>query len=303
MCRLFALHAGHQDVAAEFWLLDAPDSFALQSETNADGFGIAALTSTDGMMLIRNPVQASSDRVYGGVARQAEACQYLAHLRYADTGEVALRNTHPFFQDGRVFAHNGVVGDLERLEQRLGGARAMVSGDTDSERFFTLITVAIREADGDVHAGITAAVRELADEYELYSLNFIMGSVGHLWAFRYPEHNPLHLLERSAGGHTGQEPLDERSAFGNMRVRSAPCSSTATVVISSERMDEEPGWREVASGELLHVGPDLVVEREIIIDRAPAHQMVLRGVAAKSQAFERDESSGGEGAGATLTSR
>jgi len=41
MCRLFALHAGERDVAAEFWLLDAPTSIARQSERNADGYGLA----------------------------------------------------------------------------------------------------------------------------------------------------------------------------------------------------------------------------------------------------------------------
>jgi predicted glutamine amidotransferase len=59
MCRLFALHAGERDVAAEFWLLDAPTSIARQSERNADGYGMAALTSRRGMILIRNPVIAS----------------------------------------------------------------------------------------------------------------------------------------------------------------------------------------------------------------------------------------------------
>ena len=53
MCRLFALHAGDRDVAADFWLLDAPDSIARQSEINADGYGLAALTSKHGLILMR----------------------------------------------------------------------------------------------------------------------------------------------------------------------------------------------------------------------------------------------------------
>lgn len=289
MCRLFALHAGSEDVMADFWLLEAPDSLASQSESNADGFGLAALTAGQGLMLIRNPVQASEDRVYNRVARRAEACQYLVHLRYADTGGVSLANTHPFLQDGRIFAHNGVVGDLERLERRLGDELAMVSGDTDSERFFTLVTVCIREAGGDVRAGIVAAVRELAVEYELYSINFLMASVGHLWAFRYPEHNPLYLLEREAGGENGGRPLDERSSAGTVRLRSEACMEQPTVVIASERMDEEPGWEEVGVGELVHVGPDLKVEREVVLEGPPAHQMVLGGRAVESQSFERDD--------------
>jgi hypothetical protein len=91
-----------------------------------------------------------------------------------------------------------VVGDLERLEHRLGEHRAMVSGDTDSERVFALMTLCIRQAGGDVRAGITTAVRELAADYELYSINFLLGEVGHLWAFRYPEHNPLLFLEHAS---------------------------------------------------------------------------------------------------------
>jgi glutamine amidotransferase len=148
MCRLFALHAGERDVAAEFWLLDAPVSIARQSEMNADGYGLAALTARRGMVLIRNPVQASEDPAYRHVARRLEAAEMFVHLRYASTGGVSLVNTHPFSQDGRLFAHNGVVGDLARIEARLGTNRAMVMGDTDSERFFALITLAIREAQG-----------------------------------------------------------------------------------------------------------------------------------------------------------
>src|SRR4051812_20717554 len=159
MCRLFALHAGSHDVEADFWLLEAPTSLAAQSEVNADGFGIAALSAEAALLLIRNPVQAGSDRMYRGVARHAEACQFLVHLRYADTGGVSLPNTHPFLQDGRVFAHNGVVGDLERLEQRLGEQRAMVTGETDSERVFALITGCIREAGGGGPGRITAPPR------------------------------------------------------------------------------------------------------------------------------------------------
>lgn len=288
MCRLFALHAGHEDVAAEFWLLEAPDSFASQSAANADGFGLAAVTSREGLLLIRNPVQASEDSVYNRVARRAEASQYLAHIRFADTGGVSLKNTHPFFQDGRVFAHNGVVGDLEKLERRLGDSLPMVNGDTDSERFFALVTLSIRETGGDVEAGIAAAVSELATEYEIYSINFIMASVGHLWAFRYPEHNPLHILEREPGGVSGDSPLDQRNSSGTLRMRSENCAGVPTVVVASERMDDEPGWEEVGVGELVHVGPDLNVERRTILTEPPRHQMVLSGVAVESQSLERD---------------
>jgi len=281
MCRLFALHSGHQDVAAEFWLLDAPDSIASQSEINADGYGMAALTAEHALMLIRNPVRASQDRAYKQIARRLEACEMIVHLRYADTGKIALVNTHPFTQDGRVFAHNGVVGDLDQIEAKLGYNRAMVMGDTDSERFFALITLAIRDAGGDTRAGITAAVRDIVEEYELYSLNFVIGELGHIWAFRYPEHNELHILERKAGGNAGDAPLHHEDS--TLRVHSEDACTKPAVVIASERISDEPGWDEVKSGELIHIGPDLKVDRDIIVDGPPKHPMVLSGLASVSQ--------------------
>jgi predicted glutamine amidotransferase len=285
MCRLFALHAGDRDVAADFWLLDAPDSLARQSEINADGYGLAALTSKQGMLLMRNPVEAGSDSAYQAVAQRLVAAEMIVHLRYADTGPTSLVNTHPFTQDGRAFAHNGVVGDLERIEERLGPNRAMVMGDTDSERLFTLITLAIRDAGGDTRAGIKAAVNEVVEEYELYSINFVMGELGHIWAFRYPEKNPLLIHQRGAGGPSGEAQLDQADTGGNLRLRSDEAADVPLVVIASEQISDEPGWEEIGVGELVHVGPDLEVDRETIVTGPPRHPMTLSDRAEKSQAY------------------
>jgi glutamine amidotransferase len=281
MCRLFALHAGNRDVAADFWLLDAPDSMARQSEVNADGYGLAALTSRRGLILIRNPVEAATNQAYQAVAERLVASEMIVHLRYAATGGTSLANTHPFAYDGRVFAHNGVLGDLDRIEERLGSNRAMVLGDTDSERFFALITLAIREA-GDVRAGITAAVREVVENYELYSLNFVIGELGNVWAFRYPEFNPLHLLERGAG-EAEADTISHEDAAGTMRLSHEAVAPV--VIFASEKISDEPGWEEIGVGELVHVGPDLVVDRETIVSGPPKHLMELHHEAAKSQAY------------------
>ncbi|HTR74134.1 MAG TPA: class II glutamine amidotransferase [Solirubrobacterales bacterium] len=279
MCRLFALHAGDRDVAADFWLLNAPDSIARQSEINADGYGLAALTSKQGMLLMRSPVQAASNPAYNAVAERLVAAEMLVHLRYADTGKASLVNTHPFSQDGRIFAHNGVVGDLDQIEERLGSNRAMVMGQTDSERFFALITLAIRETGGDVRAGIKAAVSEVVDRYELYSLNFVLAEQGNIWGFRYPDKNPLHLFRRTSGD-AGMHHSDEA---GTLQLHLDEAGETPVVVISSEQISEEPGWEEIESGELIHIGPDLEVDRETIVDGPPRHPMVLKGRATVSQ--------------------
>jgi Glutamine amidotransferases class-II len=162
VCRLFGLHAGAHDVNATFWLLDAPVSIAELSHRNADGYGLATFGSDGELDLVRAPVRAADDEDFATTARATHAAVYLAHVRYADTGQASEANTHPFSLDGRAFAHNGVVSDLGELDLRLGADRALVQGETDSERFFALMTLAIREHDGDVRAGIIAATRQLA---------------------------------------------------------------------------------------------------------------------------------------------
>jgi glutamine amidotransferase len=288
MCRLFGLHAGDEPVRATFWLLDAPGSLLVQSERNPDGFGLATFAPDGRVAVEKRPVRAAGDELFLRQARAECSRIYLAHVRYADTGTPSPANTHPFVQDGRAFAHNGVVGELDRLERELGDARALVAGDTDSERLFAVISKAIREHDGDVWEGIVAATRHLAASVELYSLNLLLATADELWALRYPEHNELFLLDRAPGGPRGGHALDETSAYGTLRLRSPEGADRRVVVVASEPMDEDPGWAEILPGELVHVGPDLRVRREVVLPDPPAKPLRLAGRAALSQAQERD---------------
>ena len=86
----------------------------------------------------------------------------------------------------------------------------MVSGDTDSERFFALITREIAAADGDVRAGIESACTWVAAELPLLAINFVLATPDSVWALRYPETHPLYLLEREPG-----EPLEHSSTLGS----------------------------------------------------------------------------------------
>ena len=48
-----------------------------------------------------------------------------------------------------------------------------------------------------------------------------------------------------------------------------------SVVIASEQLDGESGWRMLAPGELVHVGPDLSVHSAIVISQQPARLVLL----------------------------
>jgi predicted glutamine amidotransferase len=290
MCRLFAL-AAREPVRAAFWLLEAPDSLAEQSRRNPDGYGLATF-GPDGPEVEKEPVAAFSDADFRREAREQVSRTFLAHVRYASVGPHVLENTHPFLQDGRVFAHNGHIGGLDALEARLGDEEALVHGDTDSERFFALVTREIR-ARGDVGAGLVAAARWIAAELPLFALNCILATADGVWALRYPDTHDLLVLERSPGGPGGDRHLEHASAAGRIRVRSGDLAAQPAVVIATERMDEDAGWTALAPGELLHVDRGLRVTRELALPDPPAHPLKLADLEPEAAAAQAQ---GGRGA-------
>ena len=163
MCRLFGMHAGPKPVRATFWLLTAPDSLAEQSRRMADGFGIGVFNSAGKPLVDKAPMPAYEDRAYASAARTLEGRTFIAHVRYASTGANTIENTHPFLQDDRLLAHNGVVEDLDVLDDRLRALEVMhlVQGQTDSERVFALITGLARQDGGNLAEAIPAAVGAL----------------------------------------------------------------------------------------------------------------------------------------------
>jgi predicted glutamine amidotransferase len=275
MCRLFGMSGGDRRVRATFWLLEAPDSLARQSRREPDGTGVGWFDEDGRPRLAKQPLAAYADPAFAREAHELESTVFLAHIRYATTGAVDVRNTHPFEQRGRLFAHNGVILELERLERELGDDRSLVQGDTDSERLFALITRETERHGGDVGAGIAMAARWVAAQLPLYAINLVLGTREDLWALRYPDTHELWVLERDAGGPRGGRHLDAASAAGSVRVRSAALERHASVIVASERMDEDPGWRLLEPGELIHVGPALGVDSTIVLDEPPAHLLSL----------------------------
>ncbi len=271
MCRLFGLSAAPHRVHATFWLMDAPDSLAEQSHRMPDGTGLGTFAADGTPRVEKQPLAAYEDAQFATEAKTRESTTFVAHIRFATTGGTEPSNTHPFLQHGRLFAHNGVIEDLAKLEAALGTYRELVQGDTDSERFFALITRHVDEHAGDVTAGITAAARWVADNLPLLSMNFVLTTPDELWALRYPETHELLVLERSAGGPSGKRQLHHSSRASTIRARSAHLARQPAVIVATEQMDEDPGWTPLRSGELLHVGSDLAVSRSLVLDRPPRH--------------------------------
>jgi predicted glutamine amidotransferase len=280
------MHSGKRRTRATFWLLEAPDSLAQQSRHNPDGYGIATYAADGSPVVDKRPAAAYEDESFAREAREEESTTFTAHVRYASTGGLSVANTHPFEQEGRVFAHNGHVGGLERLEAELGDYRSLVKGDTDSERVFALITKEAAANGGDVGAAIRTGVEWIARELPLFALNIVLATATDLWALRYPDTHHLLVLERERGGAGGSRHLDAASPAGTVRVRSAALASQAAVVVATEQMDEDAGWRALEPGELIHVDSELKLTSSRI-DEQPAHRLTLQDLepgAAASQA-------------------
>ena len=275
MCRLFGLHAGAQPVKATFWLLQATNSLAVQSHYEPDGTGVGTFDPTGRGVVNKQPLSAWSDRAFAEEAKTLESTTFLAHVRYASTGDVTEVNTHPFMEDNRIFAHNGVLRGLPELQERLRalGTAQLVRGQTDSERLFALITGEIRKADEDVTAGITSAVEWMSENLPVYSLNLILTTATDLWALRYPETHDLYVLDRQPTNRESSKPLMARSS--RIQAHSPALADRHLVIVATERMTDDPQWRLMEPGELLHVNQDLDIESHLAFTQRPQRMIKL----------------------------
>jgi predicted glutamine amidotransferase len=282
MCRLFGMSSAPQRVGAVFWLLQAPDSLSEQSRRDPDGTGLGFYDASGTAHVHKAPIAAYRDRAFAEDARRVESATFVAHVRYASTGALLERNTHPFLQRGRLFAHNGVIEGLDALDRHLGDDLDLVRGDTDSERFFALITRETAAHGGDVGAGIEHAARWIAENLPVFALNLVLVTPEELWALRYPDTHELYVLERGTGRH-----LEHSGSGGRLRVRSHDLADTPAVVVASERLDDNPAWRDLGSGELLHVGPGPRATYRQVLPQPPAHRLALDDLRPEAAASQR----------------
>jgi predicted glutamine amidotransferase len=282
MCRLFGLHADTHVATATFWLLGAPDSLSQQSHRNPDGTGVGVFEADGKPVLRRQPIAAWQDTDFATEAHEMTGTTFIAHVRYSSGAALDVRNTHPFVQDNRIFAHNGVVTGLDSIDARLRhlGVADLVLGETDSERVFALITACIRAHDGDVAAGIVDAIGWLAETVPIFAVNVLLCTATDMWALRYPETHELYILDR-------RRVADQRLRMESHRItaHSEHLTSKASVVFASEPMDDDD-WQLLEPGELVHVNADLRIGRRIAFTEPPKHQLRHDDLTAKAAASQ-----------------
>ncbi|TDB84956.1 class II glutamine amidotransferase [Actinomadura sp. KC216] len=256
MCRLFGMTTGGPRAHATFWLIDAADSLRSQSRRMPDGTGLGWFSLGEEPVRDRAPIAAYEDADFNSEARTVVSHTFISHVRYASTGVPDVHNSHPFVMDDRLFAHNGVVKGLDVLDSWLTDVdRAQIRGQTDSELVFAYITAEIRRQ-GDTTSGLIAAVRRIAAELPVFALNVLLAESRRMWALRYPATHRLWVLRHELTEPGEGRRLDAGREPGRLKVAAhrEPCAAS---VLASERLDDDPGWRLLAPGELLVVdGPD-----------------------------------------------
>ena len=261
MCRLFALRSD-QPITADFWLLDAPYSLLSQSRFNADGTGLGWIDEHGAPQVAKKPVAAYASEHFGQMATALRSRAMIAHVRLSSGTGHCDENTHPFLQDGILSAHNGVLEVTEAMKDRVRelGAAHHVLGTTDSEWMAALITGEVAAHGGHLRDGVVAALGWIARNVSVYSVNVLVMKGEELIAVRLPATNELWVLEREATAAAPREALEQSSS--TLRTRSEDLAGVGSVVIASEPMDDDPAWRLMDSGEMLHLAADGTVTSE-----------------------------------------
>lgn len=167
MCRLLGAVT-----AAERALIDVfpaeIESFSAQAEVHRDGWGVTWYTGED-LHIRRGTGRADREPEYSAAIREARSTLTAVHLRKASVGlPVELVNCHPF-REGKVsFMHNGQFQFDARLREGIlarGGRQP--EGTTDSELFFSLVTVHAQGQEGEEIDWPLALQRAAAEVTEL----------------------------------------------------------------------------------------------------------------------------------------
>ncbi|MCA9738236.1 MAG: class II glutamine amidotransferase [Gemmatimonadota bacterium] len=279
MCR-FTLYLG-PPIRLSTLLLDPSHSLIRQSTharereepLNGDGFGVGWYVPelTPEPAVFRSITPAWNNRNLTNLARVVTAPCILAHVRAAtQVSGVNEANCHPFRYGPLLCMHNGDVGSFARVRRPLlqtvsDEAFGNVYGSTDSEHLFALVIDELGRRTGAAGAdaladALAAAIWRVVDLVAEHGggapsyLNLALSDGRSAVVSRFStdaEHGPeslyvfqgeLYVPDRRRGA--GPPP-------GNGSALAGP-----SVVVSSERLTEDPGWVEVPRNHLVVLDPD-----------------------------------------------
>ncbi len=263
MCR-FTLYLG-PPVRLSSLLLEPAHSLIRQSSNshereeplNGDGFGVGwyAPEFSNDPAVFRSITPAWNNRNLHNLSRVVASSCVLAHVRAAtQSSGVNEANCHPFRFGKYLCMHNGDVGNFQKIRRKLletvcDEAFSNIFGSTDSENFFAVIidellkkqvigALELAAALDSAIQRVVAIVEQFGDNVPSY-LNVAVTDGENAVISRYNndrEHPPESLYyycgDLYESGGKEQQIYDE-------------------VVVSSERLTNDPGWQPVPPNHLI----------------------------------------------------
>lgn len=240
---------------------------------NGDGFGIAWYVPemSGEPALFRSLRPAWNNDNLRHLARVTRSPCILAHVRAATPGmPVMMGNCHPFSWGPLAFMHNGHVGGFREMRRRLLGRLSdetfeLIGGSTDSEHVFALFVERYQDVEEDdpterMASALATTITEVEDmrrdagveadsEFNL-AVSDGRSAVVSRYRSDLPKRAPslyLHIGKRYACEGGVCEMVD-------------PDGEGGAVIVSSERLSEDPGWDRVPSGHMVVVREDATVD-------------------------------------------
>jgi gamma-glutamyl hercynylcysteine S-oxide hydrolase len=252
MCRMVG-YLGGPEATLSSVALEGEHSLLVQSYApremmsgvvNADGFGVGWYVPEDEEPAVyRSNGSLWSDRSFAGISPRIRARTVFAAVRSATPGlPVEESGVPPFSSGPYLFMHNGAIRDFRRkamrtLRERLSDeAYSGLLGVTDSETIFAGLLDLLREDPADLAGAARETIRhvtEVCDGLDVKATLNLAVTDGTAMAFtRYSTGGPGNSLYF----------VEDAEAF------------PGAFVVASERLDRDPGWREVPDRHLLEVG-------------------------------------------------
>src|SRR5919205_720849 len=212
---------------------------------NADGFGVGwyAPWAGEEPAVYRSDGPLWSDRSFASIASRVRARTIFAAVRSATPGlPVEESGTPPFASGPFMFAHNGAIEAFRHTAMRAlrdslsDESYAGLLGTTDSETIFAVLLDRLRESSGDLARALTESighVKEVCAELGVRATMNLAVTDGEEMAFsRYSTDGPSNSLYYVEDGRAFPE----------------------AVVVASERLDGDAGWRVVPDRHMLLIG-------------------------------------------------
>jgi len=240
---------------------------------NGDGFGVAWYVPaiSEVPALFKDITPAWNNLNLLNLARVTRSSCLLAHVRAASPGLPVIQlNCHPFVQGPFAFMHNGRIGGFRSLRRALAdrlsdSAFNAISGSTDSEYLFALFLDNFNRLNGanDGSAAMAEALAASINEVEQLkkeagveepsTLNLAVtdgrGAAVSRYISRGDERANSLYLHRGA----------EYTCRTGRCLMEAADRGRGAVLIASEPLSEDEGWRAVPPNSMVITGSDLQV--------------------------------------------